>query len=72
METADGKELSASLKSLEMKNDEMTPDDYFRYQNRLPTRFGRIFLDGKVVVPSGMQKWNLDIRHFAQPGDKKG
>ena len=67
-ETARDRDLIATTMGLEKRDNDMIPDDYFRFVSKLSARFGILFMDDKVIVPKTMREWVLNAPHFGHPG----
>ena len=49
----------------------MVKHDYFKFFDRMLSRFGLVSLDNNVVVPSGIPECVSDAPHIGQPTDTK-
>ena len=78
-ETACGKDLFAKVMGLKTTNDEIIPDDCFRFHNHIGPQFDMIVPDDKVEVPSEKREWvfagstfrkknHRGIKHFVATG----
>ena len=67
-ETTREQYLIAMLMELEANFEELIPQQYLKFHNKISTLLGTIFLDHRVVVLSSRQEWVLCVLRFGRPG----
>ena len=70
-ETSRDREMIATMIGLEKGDENSIPDTYFRQYKQLSTRWGIIFLDDRIIIPSGMRDNILNALPFGHPGETK-
>ncbi|MEL7079763.1 MAG: integrase zinc binding domain-containing protein, partial [Cyanobacteria bacterium J06582_2] len=70
-ETSRDQDMIATIIGLETKDETKIPDTYSRQYKQLSTRWGIVFLDDRIVIPTGMRESVLNALHFGHPGESK-
>ena len=70
-ETNRDRDLIATIIGLENRDENSIPETYSRQYKQLNTRWGIVFLDDRIVIPTGMRDNVLNALHFGHPGESK-
>ena len=70
-ETGRDRELIATIIAIENKDETKAPETYSRQFRQLSTRWGIVFLDDRIIIPSGMRDTIINALHFGHPGETK-
>ena len=64
-------DLIATIIGIENRDENSIPGIYSRQYKQLNTRWGIVFPDDRIVMPTGMQDNVLNALHFGHPGESK-
>ena len=70
-ETNRDRDLIATIIGLENRDESSIPENYSRQCKQLNTRWGIVFLDDRIIIPTGMRDSVLNALHFGHPGESK-
>ena len=70
-ETTNDANLLKTLVCLESQQDELIPEEYQTYRNKLSSRFGLVFMEDRIIVPKNLRTTVNSLLHKKHPAINK-